>query len=135
MIDIGTRKHGPFDPRSPRPRIRAYGPNGSSATERATLDAWQGEGGLVSPLPVGARGRPARLPDGLSWAEFFALAFPGRKRHYFPAIAVWYRYRDGGRSWPQTLRPGTTGRASAPRTLPQIGRPRAGAVVAKERMA
>jgi hypothetical protein len=59
MIDVATRKHGPFDPRYPRPRIRAEGPLGLSAAELATLEAWEGEGGLVSLAPLGARSRLA----------------------------------------------------------------------------
>ena len=124
MIDIETRKHGPFDPRYPRPRVRAAGPNLPLGADQATLDAWEGEGGLVSTLPIksaggrnGVQQQPAGLPEGLSWAEFWALAFPDRKRHYFPAIASWYRYREGDHSRPQASRPRMLVRASAPRAL------------------
>jgi hypothetical protein len=71
MIDIGTRKHGPFDPRYPRPRTQA-----------------DGRGNGHRPL------QPETRPDGLSWERFYLLAYPGMKRHYFPAIAPWYGYRD-----------------------------------------
>lgn len=122
MIDIGTRRHGPFDPRYSRPRVRANGPTLPLEAERATLDAWEGEGGLVSSLPPASRSRrngvqeqPACLPESLGWAAFSALAYPGMKRHYFPAIAAWYRYREGDRSRPQTVRQREAVRASAPR--------------------
>jgi hypothetical protein len=49
--------------------------------------------------------------------EFCVLAFPGRKRHYFPAIAAWYRYREGDHSRPQASRPRMLVRASVPRAL------------------
>jgi hypothetical protein len=78
------------------------------AVDRASLDAWEAEGGQVR-LPSRRRGRgnglhgsEAFLPDGLSWEEFCALVFPDQKRHYFAAIAPWYRYGDGDRSWPRT---------------------------------
>jgi len=90
VIEIGTRKHGPFDTRYPRPlvatdRVFAEG-------ERSSLAVWEDEGGAP---------RVPSLPQGLSWESFSALAYPGESRHYFPVIASWYRYEDGDRSWPR----------------------------------
>src|SRR5512144_2656882 len=102
MIDIGTRKHGPFDPRYPRPRARAESPTVGQSEERDSLDTWEGEGGRLDAQPHSAglgnvlrRSNAATLPAGLSWEGFCALVYPGMKRHYLPAIATWYRYRDG----------------------------------------
>ena len=95
MIDIGTRKQGPFDPRFPRPRARADATRVEPSVDRDSVDTWEGEGGHVEAHPP--RESPA-LPEGLSWESFCALAYPGMKRHYFRAIAPWYRYRDVDRS-------------------------------------
>ena len=46
MIDIGTRKHGPFDSRYPRPSARADS-SPVVASEECELDTWEGEGGHV----------------------------------------------------------------------------------------
>jgi len=96
VIDIGTRKHGPFDVRYPRP---------STGVPDADVERpgdWEWEGGQVgSRTHASGRengGRPPKqgvLPHGLSWERFCALAYPGMRRHDFPAIAPWYRYRDG----------------------------------------
>jgi hypothetical protein len=114
MIDIGTRKHGPFDPRYPRPRTRPANPDLVQPVDRESLDAREGEGGQVaSRTREDGRGNGHRLPelatlpDGLDWAAFCALAFPGTKRHYFPAIAPWYQYQDRNRSQPAASRPST----------------------------
>jgi hypothetical protein len=129
MIEA-SRKHGPFDVRYPRPRALVDGPGVERSVDRESLDAWEGEGGQVDFLPR-SRGhgngprhpRRSALPDGLTWDAFCALAYPAMKRHYFPAIAPWYRYRDGDRSWPPASRParaasilgtGTAPRPSAP---------------------
>jgi hypothetical protein len=117
MIDIGTRKHGPFDSRYPRPGARADSP--PVASEECELDTWEGEGGQVDPHPrrVGRgnglrRSKPAALPAGLSWEGFCALAYPGMKRHYLPAIAAWCRYRDSDSSRPRTTAPAAAGRGT-----------------------
>ena len=130
MIDVGTRKHGPFDPRYPRPRARMANPGIEPSVDRESLDAWEGEGGQVaSRTRADGRGRdhrrpePATLPDGLSWSSFCALVFPGMKRHYFPAIASWYEYRDRDRSQPGAPEPTAAGAPSAPRPIaPPPGR-------------
>jgi hypothetical protein len=109
MIET-SRKHGPFDPRYPRPLLDR--PGIARSVDREALDAWEGEGGQVDfpPRSGGHGNRPHRshqlaLADGLSWDSFCALAYPGMKRHYFPAIAPWYRYRDGDRSWHRASTP------------------------------
>jgi hypothetical protein len=114
MIETETRKHGPFDPRFPRPRVLVDGAMLEQAVDRISLDTWEGEGGQVGLLSRRASGGnglrrswPVSLPDGLSWESFCALAYPDENRHFFPAIAAWYRYRDGDRSWPRGSRPRT----------------------------
>ena len=126
MIDIGTRKHGPFDSRYPRPSARADS-SPVVASEECELDTWEGEGGHVDPHPrrVGrgnglSRSKPAALPAGLSWEGFRALAYPGMKRHYFPAIAAWCRYRDSDGSRPRTTAPAAAGRGT-PRKPEPVG--------------
>jgi hypothetical protein len=127
MIDIGSRKHGPFDSRYPRPRALVDGPDVERSVDRESLDAWEGEGGQVDFLPrSGGHGDDPRrsqglaLPDGLTWDSFCARAYPGMKRHYFPAIAPWYRYRDGDHSSPRASRPAraapVVGASTAPRS-------------------
>ncbi len=66
---------------------------------------WEWEGGQVGSRTHAAGHesarrppKPGNLPDGLSWERFCALAYPAMKRHAFPAIAPWYRYRDGDTS-------------------------------------
>ncbi len=105
MIDIGTRKHGPFDPRYPRPRTRVASPGVERTADRELLDTWEGEGGNVeSRTRANGRGnghrplQPETLGDGLSWERFYEHAYPGKRRHYFPAIAPWYGCRDRDRS-------------------------------------
>ena len=107
MIDIGTRRHGPFDTRYPRPLTGVADPDFEQPGDRDPVESWEWEGGQVgSRTRAGShenghrRSGAEALPDGLSWERFCALTHPGMKRHYFPAIAAWYRYRDGDRSWP-----------------------------------
>ena len=112
MIET-SRKHGPFDPRYPRPRALANHPDVERSADRESLDAWEGEGGQVdfpahSEAHANSLRRSEQLPDELTWDRFCALAYPGMKRHYFPAIAAWYRYRDGVRSWPRASRAAST---------------------------
>lgn len=51
MVEMGTRKHGPFDPRYPRPSARADSPQVAPSEECDSLDTWEGEGGQVDPHP------------------------------------------------------------------------------------
>ena len=97
MIDIGSRK---------QPRLSVADPDLKPSGDRDSLESWEWEGGRVdSRTRAGGRGNglrlsePKGLADGLSWESFFALAYPGMKRHYVPAIAAWYRYRNNDRSW------------------------------------
>jgi hypothetical protein len=115
MIDIGTRKHGPFDPRYPRPRTRAADPADEPSVDRQLLDTWEGEGGKVeSAACADGRGnrhrrvQPEVLLSGVSWERFYLLAYPGMARHYFPALSAWYRRLDADSplepAWPASTR-------------------------------
>lgn len=125
-----SRKHGHYDQRWPAWSFRSTSttPNGSRANGiagsvngaerseqprgeelgRGALDAWEGEGGSAARLgDENGREDPlerASLAAGLSWEAFCEAVYPGRKRHYFPAINAWSRYRAGDRSWPQGAR-------------------------------
>lgn len=124
MIDIATRKHGPFDSRFPRPRPRTDTSKAERSADRDSVDTWEGEGGHVE---AQSHREPA-LPTGLSWESFFALAYPGMKRHYFPAIADWYRYRDADRSRPQASPPAELTRRGPAVAYLAAGEPRSSAV-------
>ena len=125
MIEIGTRKHGPFDPRFPRPGVRVDAPRLERSADRDSVDTWEGEGGHVEIDLRGDEGdrlrrsEAAALPSGLSWERFCALAYPGKKRHYFPAIAPWYRYRDMDRSRLRASPPGEDARLIRASTTPR----------------
>ena len=123
-----SRKHGHYDQRWPawsfhststttngaRANGIADSVNGAALIEQArdekvgrrAIDAWEGEGGSAGSRPRDENGRAHRLERksfaaGLSWETFSETVYPGKKRHYFPAINAWSRYRDGDRSWPQ----------------------------------
>ena len=79
-----------------------------SDSVREAIDTWEGEGGSPdsrSDLGNGrARSEQESVADGLSWETFSESFFPGRKRHYLPAISAWSRYRAGDRSRPKEAR-------------------------------
>jgi hypothetical protein len=85
-------------------RLQPAGANGVGA-----VDAWEGEGGSVDFGPRHENGRVNRLErgsvvEGLSWEMFCETFYRDEKRHYFPAISAWSRYRDGDRSQPEGAR-------------------------------
>ena len=124
-----SRKHGHYDTRWPAWLIRSSSttadgvtanrppavegvqrlqPAGANAVGGA-VDAWEGEGGSVVFGPRHENGPVNRLErasvvEGLSWEMFCETFCPDEKRHYFPAISAWSRYRDGDRSWPEGAR-------------------------------
>jgi hypothetical protein len=130
-----SRKHGHYDTRWPAWLIRSSSttadgvtanrppavegvqrlqPAGATAVGGA-VDAWEGEGGSVDFGPRHENGRVNRLErgsvvEGLSWEMFCETFYRDEKRHYFPAISAWSRYRDGDRSRPE----GARQRAPAP---------------------
>ena len=123
-----SRKHGYYDQRWPSWSFHSASttPNGATVNwpsavngvprlQRARDDevgrravaVWEGEGGST-PGPGHENGRITRLEpesvvDGLSWEMFSETFYPGKKRHYFPAISAWSRSRDGD-SWPKEVR-------------------------------
>jgi hypothetical protein len=128
-----SRKHGHYDTRWPAWLIRsgsttadgvtANRPPAVEAVQRLqpaganvvggarAVDAWEGEGGSVDFGPRHEDGRVNRLErgsvvEGLSWEMFCETFYRDEKRHYFPAISAWSRYRDGDRSRPEGARQG-----------------------------
>ena len=126
-----SRKHGHYDQRWPAWSFHSTSttPNGAKANGfagsvngaerlkqardeelgRGAIDAWEGEGGSADSKPRHENGRVHRLERkslaaGLSWETFCATVYPGTRRHYFPTINAWSRYRHGDRSWPQEAR-------------------------------
>ena len=126
-----SRKHGHYDQRWPAWSFHSTSttPNGARSNGfadsvngaerlkqardeevgRGAIDAWEGEGGSADSRPRHENGRVHRLERkslaaGLSWETFCETVYPGKKRHYFPAINAWSRYRDGDRSWPRGAR-------------------------------
>jgi hypothetical protein len=67
-----SRKHGPFDSRWPKRRLRV------------TSD-W----GVTAAVGLEA------VPDGLDWVAFSRRYFPGRRRHDLEAISAYHEYQDG----------------------------------------
>jgi len=74
-----SRRHGPFDPRWRKRRLR-----------------------LVSAQPVAARLED--VGDGLDWESFSSHYFPGRGRHDLEAISAYDAYKHG-RQWRTGSRP------------------------------
>ena len=88
-------------------RLQPAGANGVGGAR--AVDAWEGEGGSVDFGPRHENGRVNRLErgsvvEGLSWEMFCETFYRDEKRHYFPAISAWSRYRDGDRSRPEGAR-------------------------------
>jgi hypothetical protein len=132
-----SRKHGRYDTRWPAWLIRSGSttadgvtanwppavegvqqlqPAGANVVGGArAVDAWEREGSPVDFGPRHENGRVNRLErgsvvEGLSWEMFCETFYRDEKRHYFPAISAWSRYRDGDRSRPE----GARQRAPAP---------------------
>jgi hypothetical protein len=67
-----SRKHGHFDQRWPKQRLR-----------------------ITSDWRAAAAARLDLVPDGLDWAVFSACYFPGRRRLDLDAISAYQEYRHG----------------------------------------
>ena len=74
-----SRRHGPFDPRWPKRRLRVTSDWGADAVD---LEA---------------------VPDGLDWVAFSRRYFPGRRRHDLEAISAYHEYQHGRRR--ESMRP------------------------------
>ena len=134
-----SRKHGLFDSSRFPPRERAEPVGPRSDTDRVAVEAREAEGGLVGASvrpashPVALSGAElASLPENLTWEAFAALVYPGKSRHYFPAIRAWLQYQDSDRicAAPSTNaapeRPGSPAEQRDPSTTPQSSDDRGG---------
>ena len=105
-IPNGVTANGPLDSVN---GVRRSEQAGDDEVGRGAVDTWEGEGGSTDHRPRHENGRGngmerESLAAGLSWEMFCETFYPGKKRHYFPAIGSWPRYRDGDRSWPEGAR-------------------------------
>jgi hypothetical protein len=75
-----SRKHGRFDSRWPKRRLRVTSDWGAAAA--VGLEA---------------------VPDGLDWVAFSRRYFPGRRRHDLEAISAYHEYQHGRRR--ESMRP------------------------------
>jgi hypothetical protein len=76
-----SRRHGPFDSRRPKRRLRI----------------------VSAPLAPAAAGF-GDVPDGLDWHAFSTRYFPGRRRHDLDVISAYHAYQHG-RRWRESRRP------------------------------